>query len=129
MSEAERQAQARRERAARTLRENLQRRKQQGRARRAGDADEAVGLPAAGETDRPSDATVPEREALKFAVGAFGIAGGNPPGRASQGSDAFPPSTRESVRVGDTRRASDAAADRDREADPHPAVKPDEFGR
>lgn len=48
MSEAERQAQARRERAARTLRENLQRRKQQGRARRAGDADEAVGLPAAG---------------------------------------------------------------------------------
>ncbi|MET0358161.1 MAG: hypothetical protein ABW055_01870 [Pararhizobium sp.] len=47
MSEAERQAQARRERAARTLRENLQRRKQQGRARRAGDPDEAMGLPAA----------------------------------------------------------------------------------
>ena len=54
MSEAERQAQARRERAARTLRENLQRRKQQGRARRAGDADEAVGLPAAG-SDVPID--------------------------------------------------------------------------
>ena len=56
MSEAERQAQARRERAARTLRENLQRRKQQGRARRAGDADEAIGLPAAG-----SDVPVDER--------------------------------------------------------------------
>ncbi|MBW9063628.1 hypothetical protein JNB71_09885 [Rhizobium herbae] len=45
--EARRQAEARRERAARTLRENLLRRKQQGRARRAGDADETSGLPAA----------------------------------------------------------------------------------
>jgi hypothetical protein len=45
--EAQRQAQARRERAAKTLRENLLRRKQQGRARRAGDADETSGLPAA----------------------------------------------------------------------------------
>jgi hypothetical protein len=46
-TEAERQAQARRERAAKTLRDNLLRRKQQGRARRAGDADETSGLPAA----------------------------------------------------------------------------------
>ena len=45
--EAERQALARRERAARTLRDNLMRRKQQGRARRAGAADETSGLPAA----------------------------------------------------------------------------------
>ena len=45
--EARRQAEARRERAAKTLRENLLRRKQQGRARRAGDADETSGLPAA----------------------------------------------------------------------------------
>jgi hypothetical protein len=45
--EARRQADARRERAAKTLRENLLRRKQQGRARRAGDADETSGLPAA----------------------------------------------------------------------------------
>ncbi|NWJ24850.1 hypothetical protein BJG94_19640 [Rhizobium sp. Td3] len=40
--EAERKA-----RAAKKLRENLQRRKQQARARRAGDADETDGLPAA----------------------------------------------------------------------------------
>ena len=45
--EARRQAEARRERAAKTLRENLLRRTQQGRARRAGDADETSGLPAA----------------------------------------------------------------------------------
>ena len=42
-TEAERRAQ----RLAKSLRENLQRRKQQARARRAGDADETVGLPAA----------------------------------------------------------------------------------
>lgn len=47
VSEAERQAQARRERAAKTLRDNLLKRKQQGRARRAGSADETSGLPAA----------------------------------------------------------------------------------
>jgi len=41
------QAEARRERAAKALRENLMRRKQQGRARRAGGADETEGLPAA----------------------------------------------------------------------------------
>ena len=41
------EAELRAERLARTLRENLQRRKQQARARRAGDADEAMGLPAA----------------------------------------------------------------------------------
>ena len=51
-TEAERQAQARRERAARTLRENLLRRKQQGRARRAGAADETSGLPAAPSEER-----------------------------------------------------------------------------
>ncbi|WP_434064238.1 hypothetical protein [Pararhizobium gei] len=45
--EALRQAQARRERAAKTLRDNLLKRKQQGRARRAGNADETSGLPAA----------------------------------------------------------------------------------
>ncbi len=49
--EAERQAQARRERAAKTLRENLLRRKQQGRARRAGAEDETSGLPAANPID------------------------------------------------------------------------------
>ena len=46
-SEAERQAEARRARAAQTLRDNLMKRKQQGRARRAGAADETSGLPAA----------------------------------------------------------------------------------
>ncbi|WP_438750283.1 hypothetical protein [Pararhizobium sp. O133] len=44
--EAERQAEARRLRAAKTLRDNLLRRKQQGRARRSGAADETSGLPA-----------------------------------------------------------------------------------
>lgn len=53
-TEAERQAQARRERAARTLRENLLRRKQQGRARRAGAADETSGLPAAPSEEQPN---------------------------------------------------------------------------
>jgi ribosome recycling factor len=38
---------ARRERLAKNLRDNLQRRKQQMRARRAGAADETSGLPAA----------------------------------------------------------------------------------
>ena len=46
-SEAERKA----ERLAKTLRENLARRKQQARARRAGGADEATGLPAAKRDD------------------------------------------------------------------------------
>ena len=41
------EAELRTEGLARTLRENLQRRKQQARARRAGDADQATGLPAA----------------------------------------------------------------------------------
>ena len=41
------EAELRAERLARTLRENLQRRKQQARARRAGAADETSGLPAA----------------------------------------------------------------------------------
>ena len=41
------EAEIRAERLARTLRDNLQRRKQQARARRAGEADEATGLPAA----------------------------------------------------------------------------------
>ncbi len=40
-------ADQRRERAAAKLRENLLRRKQQSRARRAGEADQASGLPAA----------------------------------------------------------------------------------
>ncbi len=44
MSDAE---QRRRERAAAKLRENLARRKQQSRARRAGEAEDGVGLPAA----------------------------------------------------------------------------------
>ncbi|CAN7255594.1 hypothetical protein LJR098_001036 [Rhizobium sp. LjRoot98] len=52
--EAERQAEARRERAAKTLRDNLLRRKQQGRARRAGAADETSGLPAA-KTDESAE--------------------------------------------------------------------------
>lgn len=41
------EAEIRAERLARTLRDNLQRRKQQARARRAGAADETMGLPAA----------------------------------------------------------------------------------
>ncbi len=44
LSDAE---QRRRERAAAKLRENLARRKQQSRARRAGEAEDGVGLPAA----------------------------------------------------------------------------------
>ncbi|OBZ96630.1 hypothetical protein ADU59_02430 [Pararhizobium polonicum] len=52
--EAARQAEARRERAAKTLRDNLLRRKQQGRARRAGAADETSGLPAA-KTDESAE--------------------------------------------------------------------------
>ena len=39
------EAELRAERLAKTLRDNLQRRKQQARARRAGEADETVGLP------------------------------------------------------------------------------------
>ena len=45
------EADRRRERAAQKLRENLSRRKQQVRARRAGQADEADGLPAAKPVD------------------------------------------------------------------------------
>ncbi|HEV7246147.1 MAG TPA: hypothetical protein VGN93_04050 [Shinella sp.] len=41
------EAEIRAERLAKTLRDNLQRRKQQARSRRAGAADETVGLPAA----------------------------------------------------------------------------------
>ena len=41
------EAEIRAERLAKTLRDNLQRRKQQARARRAGEADETTGLPAA----------------------------------------------------------------------------------
>ena len=41
------EAEIRAERLAKTLRDNLQRRKQQARARRAGAADETDGLPAA----------------------------------------------------------------------------------
>ncbi|KQS90850.1 MULTISPECIES: hypothetical protein [unclassified Rhizobium] len=52
--EAERQAEARRLRAAKTLRDNLMRRKQQGRARRSGAADETSGLPAA-KTDESAE--------------------------------------------------------------------------
>lgn len=44
--EARLRTQARLERQAEKLRENLLKRKQQSRARRAGDADEGVGLPA-----------------------------------------------------------------------------------
>jgi hypothetical protein len=40
------EAEIRAERLAKTLRDNLQRRKQQARARRAGEADETTGLPA-----------------------------------------------------------------------------------
>ena len=43
----EEQARLRRERAAEKLRENLSRRKQQTRARRSGEADQTIGLPAA----------------------------------------------------------------------------------
>lgn len=39
------EAEIRAERLAKTLRDNLQRRKQQARARRAGEADETTGLP------------------------------------------------------------------------------------
>ena len=39
------EAEIRAERLAKTLRDNLQRRKQQARARRAGAADETIGLP------------------------------------------------------------------------------------
>jgi len=41
------EAEIRAERLAKTLRDNLQRRKQQARARRSGEADETTGLPAA----------------------------------------------------------------------------------
>ena len=41
------EAEVRAERLAKTLRDNLQRRKQQARARRSGAADETTGLPAA----------------------------------------------------------------------------------
>ncbi|KQO78956.1 hypothetical protein [Rhizobium sp. Leaf262] len=44
---AKRQEAERKARAAKKLRENLARRKQQARARRAGEADETIGLPAA----------------------------------------------------------------------------------
>ncbi|MCJ8521811.1 hypothetical protein ABID21_003686 [Pseudorhizobium tarimense] len=46
-AQAEARAQERKARAAEKLRENLLRRKSQTRARRSGEADEAVGLPAA----------------------------------------------------------------------------------
>ena len=52
--EAQRQAEARKARAAKTLRDNLLRRKQQGRARRAGAEDETSGLPAA-KTDQSAE--------------------------------------------------------------------------
>ncbi|SCB13078.1 hypothetical protein [Rhizobium hainanense] len=50
------EADRRRERAAQKLRENLSRRKQQVRARRAGQADETDGLPAAkaGDSENPA---------------------------------------------------------------------------
>ncbi|MCG5483449.1 MULTISPECIES: hypothetical protein [Sinorhizobium] len=48
------EAEARRLRLAKNLRDNLQRRKQQMRARRAGAADETSGLPAA-KTDESED--------------------------------------------------------------------------
>ncbi|WP_414634528.1 hypothetical protein U8C41_17945 [Sinorhizobium meliloti] len=48
------EAEARRQRLAKNLRDNLQRRKQQMRARRAGAADETSGLPAA-KTDGSED--------------------------------------------------------------------------
>ncbi|UHS60350.1 hypothetical protein HRR99_01820 [Agrobacterium vaccinii] len=44
---AKRQEAERKARAAKKLRENLARRKSQARARRAGEADETIGLPAA----------------------------------------------------------------------------------
>lgn len=50
---AQARADERKARAAQKLRENLARRKLQSRARRAGDADETSGLPAA-KTDAPS---------------------------------------------------------------------------
>jgi hypothetical protein len=46
-AEVQRREEERRKRAAAKLRENLMRRKSQSRARRAGDADETIGLPAA----------------------------------------------------------------------------------
>ncbi len=46
-------AEKRRVRAAQKLRENLLRRKTQARARRAGAADEAIGLPAAKKDESP----------------------------------------------------------------------------
>jgi hypothetical protein len=45
----------RRDKAAAKLRENLMRRKGQARARRAGDADETIGLPAANPSAAKSD--------------------------------------------------------------------------
>ena len=48
------EAEVRRQRLAKTLRDNLQRRKRQMRARRAGGADETSGLPAA-KTDESED--------------------------------------------------------------------------
>ena len=50
------EADRRRERAAQKLRENLSRRKQQVRARRAGQADETDGLPAAKARDNADSA-------------------------------------------------------------------------
>ena len=57
MAEPLTEADRRRERAAQKLRENLGRRKQQVRARRAGQADETDGLPAA-ESATPKTAAV-----------------------------------------------------------------------
>ncbi|WP_246780353.1 hypothetical protein [Rhizobium sp. AQ_MP] len=51
LSDAE---QRRRERAALKLRENLARRKQQARARRAGEAEDGIGLPAANPVPGPA---------------------------------------------------------------------------
>ena len=59
LSDAE---QRRRERAALKLRENLARRKQQARARRAGEAEDGIGLPAAHVTLKPGDSGDPSPE-------------------------------------------------------------------
>ena len=52
------EAEIRAERLARTLRDNLQRRKQQARARRAGEADETTGLPGVGSAAKKDESDV-----------------------------------------------------------------------
>ncbi len=69
-AEVQRREEERRKRAALKLRENLMRRKSQSRARRAGDADETIGLPAAKRTNHRS--LCPKGRPLRQSTSHFG---------------------------------------------------------